>query len=77
VERRFGLSRQAYWLALPHGLILFLVYVAGFFGSTVVWRGFRTPVTPFRHRPRVATLSASWIQRIRDGLGLLSHREGN
>jgi ceramide glucosyltransferase len=76
VEHRFKLQhRHAYWLAPLHGLILFAVFVAGFFGNTVVWRGFRTPVGRSGRRSGIA--SASWMRRIRDGLALLSHREGH
>jgi ceramide glucosyltransferase len=39
VERRFGLSRENYWLLPLQDIIAFAVYVTSFFGATVHWRG--------------------------------------
>jgi ceramide glucosyltransferase len=39
VERRFGLSRENYWLIPLQDIIAFTVYVLSFFGATVHWRG--------------------------------------
>jgi ceramide glucosyltransferase len=40
MQRRFGLSTN-YWLLPLHDLAAFAVYVASFFGGTVMWRGHR------------------------------------
>jgi ceramide glucosyltransferase len=41
VERAFQLDRQAYWLLPFLEPMLFAVYLAGFFGTSVSWRGER------------------------------------
>ena len=40
INRRFGLG-SPYWLLPLHDLAAFAVYVVGFFGGTVMWRGQR------------------------------------
>jgi ceramide glucosyltransferase len=40
-ERAFQLNRQTYWLLPFLELMLFAIYVAGFFGTSVSWRGER------------------------------------
>ena len=45
VERRFGLSRENYWLIPLQDIIAFAIYVASFFGATVHWRGTEYRVT--------------------------------
>jgi len=39
VERRFGLSRENYWLIPLQDIVAFAVYVVSFFGESVHWRG--------------------------------------
>lgn len=39
VERRFGLTRENYWLIPLQDILAFAVYVASYFGATVHWRG--------------------------------------
>ena len=41
VERAFGLPRQPYWLIPSRDLLSFGVYIWGFFGMSVQWRGSR------------------------------------
>jgi ceramide glucosyltransferase len=41
IGRRFGTSGQPYWLLPLRDLAAFAVYVLGFLGGTVVWRGHR------------------------------------
>ena len=46
VERAFHLARQHYFLIVVHDLIAFAVFVASYFGQTVIWRGHRYHLTP-------------------------------
>jgi ceramide glucosyltransferase len=41
VERTFNLDRHAYWLLPLRDLMSFAVYIAGYFGRGVRWRGYR------------------------------------
>lgn len=40
-EQRFGTGVQSYWLLPFRDLLAFAIYVASFFGGTIVWRGQR------------------------------------
>ncbi len=44
VAERFGLEPQPYWLIPLRDLLAFVVYVASFSGTSVVWRGFNYEV---------------------------------
>lgn len=46
VEYRFGLRPPSYWLLPLRDLLSFTVYIASFFGATVVWRGQRYRIRP-------------------------------
>lgn len=46
VERAFGLARQPYALIPIQDLISFAVFVASFFGRTVIWRGLKYRLSP-------------------------------
>jgi ceramide glucosyltransferase len=41
VERRFGGRRNSYWVLPIREFMSFAIYVSGFFGSNVTWRGRR------------------------------------
>lgn len=57
-ERAFGLPRQPYWLIPSRDLLSFAVYVWGFFGVSVQWRGSR-----YRLAPDGSLLSDQWEAR--------------
>ncbi len=46
VERAFGSGRQPYALIPVQDLISFAVFVASFFGQTVIWRGLKYRLSP-------------------------------
>jgi ceramide glucosyltransferase len=45
-EQHFGASAHSYWLLPLRDLMAFAIYVASFFGGTVVWRGQRYRIQP-------------------------------
>jgi ceramide glucosyltransferase len=46
VERAFQLARQPYFLIVVHDLVAFAVFVASYFGRTVIWRGHKYHLIP-------------------------------
>jgi ceramide glucosyltransferase len=70
VERAFHLARQHYLLIVVHDLVAFAVFVASYFGQTVIWRGHKYHLTPSL---RVAQINVDANSQVIEGADSAGH----